>query len=97
MIIVHSTFVCKPGSAGKAAKMVKEAMGKDPNFSQVLTDMTGQFHRVIMVSHYESLADYENSWKAMQNPTKEMQEMMEKMKGFQDMYLSGSREIYKAW
>ena len=33
----------------------------------------------------------------MQNPTKEMQEMMEKMKGFQDMYLSGSREIYKAW
>ena len=97
MIIVHDIFVCKPGNAGKAAKMFKEAMAKNPSFVNVLTDMTGQYHRVIMVSQHNDLAAYQDSWKAMENPTEEMKESMKKMEGFQDMYTSGSREIYKVW
>lgn len=97
MIIIHNIFVCKPGQASKAAKMCKEAMSKDPSFVQVLTDMTGQFHRVIMVSQYENLTAYEKSFEEMQHPTPEMKEAMEKMKDFNDMYVSGSREIYKVW
>lgn len=97
MIIIHDTFVCKPGNASKVAKMFKEAMASSPYFSSVMTDMSGQFHRVIMVSRYENLAAYEKSWEEMKNPTAEMREVMKKMEGFQDMYTSGSREIFKEW
>ena len=97
MIIVHDTFVCKPGNASKAAKLFKESMAGNPAFVNVLTDVTGQYHRVIMVSQYESLTAYEQSMEAMKNPTKEMQDAMKKMEGFQEMYLTGSREIYRVW
>ena len=97
MVIVHDTFVCKPGNASKLAKLFKEAMSKDPNLVNVMTDMTGQFNRVVMVWQYESLAAYEKSWEAMKNPTKEIQEAMKKMEGYQEMYLTGSREIFKTW
>lgn len=97
MIIVQDTFVCKPGNASKLAKIFKEAMAKDPNVAHVMTDMTGQFNRVVIVSQYESLSAYENTWESMKNPTREMQEMMKKMEVYQEMYLTGSREIFKTW
>jgi len=97
MVIVHDIFVCKPGNASKVAKMFKEAMTPDPNLVNVMTDMTGQYNRVIMVWQYESLAAYEQSWEAMKNPTKQMQEAMKKMEGYQEMYITGSREIYRTW
>ena len=97
MIIVQDTFVCKPGNASKLAKMFKEAMAKDPNVVHIMTDMTGQFNRVIIASQNENLSAYENTWEAMKNPTKEMQEAMKKMEGYQEMYLTGSREIVRTW
>lgn len=97
MIIVKDTFVCKPGNASKAAKMIKEAMGNHPNILHILTDMTGEYHRVIMMTQYENLAAYEKSFEAYMNPPPEMKESMEKMKGFQEMYTSGGREIFKVW
>lgn len=97
MIIVHDTFVCKPGNASKLAKMFKEAMANDPNTVHIMTDMTGQFNRVIMVSQYKSLTSYEDVWEAKKNVTKEMQEAMKKMEGYQEMYITGSREIFRTW
>ena len=97
MIVVHETFVCKPGNASKMAKMFKEVMSKSPDFVNVMTDLTGQYHRVITVSQFENLAAFEKSWESMKNPSKEMQEDMKKMTGWQDMYLTGSREIYQIW
>jgi heme-degrading monooxygenase HmoA len=97
MIIVHDTFVCKPGNASKVAKMFKETMKGNPEFQAVMTDLTGQYHRVIMVSKYENLAAYEKSMEAYMNPTPEMKESMKKMEGFSDMYTTGNREIYKVW
>jgi heme-degrading monooxygenase HmoA len=97
MIIVHDTFVCKPGNASKAAKMFKEVMSGSKNNVVIMTDVTGQYHRVIMVSQYENLAAYEKSLEAYMNPPPEMKEMMKTMQGFQDMYLTGSREIYRTW
>ncbi|HUI30332.1 MAG TPA: hypothetical protein VLX91_08945 [Candidatus Acidoferrales bacterium] len=97
MIIVHDIFVCKPGNASRVAKMFKEAMAPNPYAVSVMTDVTGQYHRVIMVSQYESLAEFEKEMESMKNPSKEMQEAMKKMEGFQDMYVSGSREIYRTW
>lgn len=98
MIIVHDIFVCKPGNASKLAKMFKESMASGPGEKNVImTDMTGQFNRVIMVSEHENLAAYEKSFEEYMNPTPEMKESMAKMEGYTDMYLTGSREIYKVW
>jgi heme-degrading monooxygenase HmoA len=97
MIIVHDTFTCKPGNASKVAKLFKEAMADDPNMVNIMTDMTGAYNRVIMVSKYDSLADYEQSFRKYMQDSEETKKMKEKMKGFQDMYLSGSREIYQVW
>ncbi len=60
-------------------------------------DMTGQYNKVVMVSQYESLTAYEQSWEKYKENTEEMKKMQEKMAGYHDMYLSGSREIYRVW
>ena len=97
MIIVHDTFVCKPGNASKVAKLFKEAMANDKHLVSIMTDMTGQFNRVVMVSQFEDLKAYERMWEEFKNPTEEMKAAMKKMEGYTDMYLTGSREIFKAW
>jgi heme-degrading monooxygenase HmoA len=97
MILVHDIFVCKPGNASKLAKKFKEAMGDSKELVNIMTDMTGQYNRVIMVSKWDSLAAFENSWKEMEKDTEANRKMGEAMAGYQDMYLTGSREIYRTW
>lgn len=97
MIIVHDIFVCKPGNASKLAKLFKEVMTDDKEVVNIMTDMTGQYNRVIMVSQYKDLTDYEDSWKRMEADTEKMKKMKEKMANYTDMYLTGSREIFKVW
>ena len=97
MIIVHDIFIAKPGNASKLAKMFKEAIAAQPEFVEVLTDMTGQFNKVVMVSKYENLAAYEKSFENYMKNEEAMKKMNEIMKGYQDMYLTGSREIYRTW
>jgi hypothetical protein len=97
MIIVHDVFVCKPGNASKLAKKFKEAMSGGPEFVNVMTDISGQFNRVVIVNKYESLAAYEQSWEKYKQNTAEMKKMEQAMAGYQDMYLTGSREIYQVW
>ena len=97
MIIVHDIFVCKPGNASKLAKKFKDMMKATSEFVEVMTDMTGQFNRVIMVSKYESLTAYEKSWEKMKEDTEENRKMGEMMAGYTEMYLTGSREIYQTW
>ena len=95
MIIVHDIFVCKPGNASKLAKLFKETMSGQKEFVNVMTDMTGQFNRVIIVTQHENLTNYERSWEAMSEA--DMKKMQEAMKGYTDMYLTGSREIFRVW
>lgn len=97
MIIVHDTFICKPGNTSKLAKLWKEVMVDDKHLVNIMTDMTGQFNRVIMVTQYEDLTGYQKSFEEYMNPSPEMQEAFKKMEGYTDMYLTGSREIYKVW
>ena len=95
MVIVHDIFICKPGNASKLAKLFKEAMANMAELDYIMTDMTGQYNRVIMVTRYENLTAYEKSFEKYMHDTDEMKKMKEMMKGYHDMYLSGSREIYK--
>ena len=97
MIIVHDIFICKPGNASKLAKMFKEAMKDNNELLNIMTDMSGQYNRVVMVSKYDSLTAYEQSWEKYKNDTEAMKKMNEIMAGYQDMYLTGSREIYQVW
>ncbi len=97
MIIVHEIFVCKPGNASKLAKLFKEAMSGSKELVRVMTDMTGQYNRVIMVSQYENLDEFAKMFENYKNPTKEMKESMSKMQGYTDLYLTGSRDIYQVW
>ena len=97
MIIVHDIFVCKPGNASKIAKLFKEWADVAPKKNvQVMTDMTGQFHRVIVASHFENLTAYEEEMKTM-GQTPEEKQVMDKFKDMNEMYVSGSREIFKVW
>ena len=97
MILVHDIFICKPGNGSKLAKKFKEAMADSPELVNILTDMTGQFNKVVMVSKYENLTAYEQSWDRFKQDTEAMKKMTKVMEGYQDMYLTGSREIYQVW
>lgn len=97
MITVHDIFICKPGNASKLAKKFKEAMGKSDEFSHIMTDMTGPYNKVVAVTKYESLSAYEKSWDKLKEDNEETKRMEKAMEGYQDMYLSGSREIYQIW
>jgi hypothetical protein len=96
MIIVHDTFICKPGNASKVAKMFKEAM-TDESIVNIMTDMTGQYNKVVIVSKYDSLTAYEKSFEKYMEESEENKKMEEKMRGYQDMYQTGSRQIYRVW
>ena len=97
MIIVRDIFICKPGFASKLAKKFKQGMEGNQELLNIMTDMSGQYNRVIMVTQHESLAAFEQSFEKYKNPTEEMKKMMEAMEGYHDMYLTGSREIYQVW
>ena len=97
MIIVHDIFICKPGNASKIAKLFKEWADVTPNKNvQVMTDMTGQYHRVVIASSFENLTVYEEAMKTM-GQTPEEKKVMEKFSDMNDLYVSGSREIFKVW
>jgi heme-degrading monooxygenase HmoA len=97
MIIVHDIFICKPGYASKVAKMFKEAMVGNRELVNIMTDMTGQYNRVIMVSQYEDLAAFGKSFETYKQDTEANRKMGEAMKGYHEMYLTGSREIFQVW
>ncbi len=97
MIIVHDIFICKPGQASKFAKLFKEVMADNDELVNIMTDMTGEFNKVVMVSKYESLTAYEQNFQTYMQDSDEMKKMNEKIQGYQEMYLTGSREIYHVW
>jgi hypothetical protein len=97
MIIVHDSFICKPGNASKLAKLLKEVMADNNELVNILTDVTGDFNKVVMVTKYDNLTAYEQNFQKYMHDSEEMKKMKEKMQGYQDMYLTGSREIYQVW
>ena len=63
MIVVRNCFVAKPGQASKLAAQLKDAatiMGL--NF-RVLTDITGDFNRVVLEYEAQDIAEFQNQIK----------------------------------
>jgi hypothetical protein len=90
MIVVRNCFVAKPGNASKLAAQFKEAAAtaKIPNH-RVLTDLTGDFNRVILEYEVENIGEFEARMKDYATN----QEFREKLKGYTELYVTGTREI----
>jgi hypothetical protein len=90
MFIVRNSFIAKPGQAGKLAATLKEVAAMLPN-ARVLTDVTGPFNHVVMEHEAENIAEFEARMQQYMNDP----EVRAKMKGYTDLWLTGSREIYR--
>lgn len=92
MFIVRNTFIAKPGCASKLAGQLKESVAafqmKD---GRVLTDMTGDFNRVIMEHSVDSLEELERRMKEIIGS----QLYRERMAGTTELWITGSREILR--
>ena len=92
MIVVRNTFVCKPGCASKLAAQLKEAMASQPDMkARILTDMTGDFNRVVLEFEGDNFGAFETQMAEYEK----VGGFREKMKGYTDHYLTGTREIFK--
>ena len=92
MIVVRNTFVCKPGCASKLAAQLKEAMASEPDMkARILTDLTGDFNRVVLEFEGASFSDFE----AQMAKYEKDGGFRDKMKGYTDHYVTGTREIFK--
>ena len=90
MLVVRNCFVAKPGQGSKLAAQMKEAaaVANIPRH-RVLTDLTGEFNRVILEFEVENVSGFEERLKDY--ATNEA--FRAKMKGYTDLWISGSREI----
>src|SRR5205085_3568417 len=84
MIVVRNCFVAKPGNASKLAAQLKEAamVAKIPKY-RVLTDLTGDFNRVILEYEAENVGEFESRMKDYASN----QPFRDKMKGYTDLYV----------
>lgn len=94
MIVVRNCFVAKPGHASKLAAQLKEAAAaaEIPSY-RILTDLTGEFNRVILEYEAADIAEFQVR---MQEYTKGGA-FKEKMKGYTDLWLTGKREILQVF
>ncbi len=92
MIVVRNCFVAKPGNASKLAAQLKEAAAaaKIPKH-RVLTDLTGDFNRVVFEYEAENVTEFEGRMTQYMTDEK----FREKMKGYTELWVTGSREILR--
>ena len=90
MILVRNCFIAKPGMASKLAAQLKAAAEfMKPKGYRVLTDLTGDFNRVVLEYEAESIGGFE----AMMKEYATNSEFREKMKGYTELWITGTREI----
>ena len=89
MIVVRNCFVAKPGNASKLAVQLKDAASTANMKHRVLTDLTGDFNRVILEYEAENVGEFE----ARMRDYATNEAFRDKMKGYTDLYITGSREI----
>ena len=94
MLVVRNCFTAKPGHASKLAAQLKEAAAaaKIPRH-RILTDLTGEFNRVILEFEVENVSGFE----AQLNDYHTNEAFRAKMKGYTDFWISGSRELEDRW
>jgi hypothetical protein len=90
MLIVRNCFIAKPGQASKLAAQLKAAAASaNIPRHRILTDLTGDFNRVVLEYEVDNIAQFEQRMKEYMTDTN----FREKMKGYTDFWVTGSREI----
>jgi hypothetical protein len=91
MIVVRNCFVAKPGFASRLAAQLKDAVTVSPfrARARVLTDLTGEFNRVILEYEASNIGEFEAGMRDY--ATNEA--FRNKLMGYTDLYFTGSREI----
>jgi hypothetical protein len=94
MIVVRNCFIAKPGHASKLAAQLKDAAGaaEIPSY-RVLTDLTGEFNRVVLEYEAENIGEFEKRMQFYMTDSP----FREKMKGYTEHYVTGSREILQVF
>ena len=91
MYVIRETFTAKPGMASKLARLFSEVMSEHQLKTRVLTDFIGPFNTVVLETEVENLEEHGRRMKEHMERTN----IGERMKGYTDLYVSGSREIYQ--
>ena len=91
MILIREWFVAKPGQASKLAALIKEAQSAAPYRVRVMTDLTGEFNRVVMETELEDLAALDARMKDYETN----KDLRNAMKGYTELYIGGGREILR--
>ena len=90
MIVVRNCFIAKPGLASKLAALLKEAVPASGITSyRVLTDLTGDMNRVVLEFEFANVSEFEERLRDYMSNNA----FRDKMKGYTDMYVTGSREL----
>ena len=90
MLVVRDCFVTKPGNASKLAAQLKEAAALSKlRKPRILTDLTGDFNRVILEHEVENIGEFDAAMKDYATNAA----FRDKLKGYTDLYATGSREI----
>lgn len=90
MIVVRNCFVAKPGQASKLAAQLKAAAATaELQNHRVLTDLTGDFNRVVLEYEIGNVSELE----ARMRDYATNERFREKMKGYTDLWITGNREL----
>ena len=89
MIVVRNCFTAKPGHASKLAAQLREMTSLIPENSRILTDLTGEFNRVIFEFEVENLSEFEARLRQYATDPA----IREKMAGYTDLWTTGTREL----
>jgi hypothetical protein len=92
MYVIRETFTAKPGMASKLAKLFREVSAEQKDMkTRVLTDFIGPFNTVVMETEVENLEEHGRRMKEHMEKTN----VGERMKGYTDLYVTGSREVFR--
>ena len=70
MLIIRNCFVAKPGHASKLAAQLKAAAATaNIPKHRILTDLTGDFNRVVLEFEVENIGQFEERLKDYENNT----------------------------
>ena len=90
MIVVRNCFVAKPGQASKLAAQLKQAASAaNIPKHRVLTDLTGDFNRVVLEYEAENVQEFEARMKQYMSEGT----FRDHMKGYTELWMTGHREI----
>ena len=94
MIIVRDLFHIQPDQMKKAKELIQEGreIMRRQGYSsvRVMTDLTGDYYRLVLEGEYNSLADFESAMKKVQ-ANRKWQQFYPKLR---KLILGGHREIF---